>query len=129
MPAALTKILCAEDDPDIQAIIRMSLEFVGGYTVRLVDNGREALEHLPDFAPDLLLLDVMMPEMDGPATLNALRARPELAGIPVVFLTAKTQQSEVEQYLALGIAEVIQKPFDPLTLPEQVRAIWERCYA
>jgi CheY-like chemotaxis protein len=129
MPPALTNILCAEDDPDIQAIIQMSLELVGGFTVRLVDNGREALEQLSTFTPDLILLDVMMPEMDGPATLEALRARPELASTPVVFLTAKTQQSEVDQYRLLGIAEVIQKPFDPLALPEQVRAIWTHCYA
>jgi CheY-like chemotaxis protein len=129
MPTPLAKILCAEDDPDIQAIMQMALEHVGGYTVLIAPNGREALDHAPAFAPDLILLDVMMPEMDGPTTLEALRADPALADIPVIFLTAKAQQHEIERYRALGIAEVISKPFDPLTLPERVRAIWEYRHA
>jgi CheY-like chemotaxis protein len=128
MPSLAT-ILCAEDDPDIRAILQMSLDVVGGYTVLLAANGREALDRAPAFAPDLILLDVMMPEMDGPAALAALRSDPALAEIPVVFLTAKAQRHEVEQYRALGIAEVIQKPFDPLALPDQIRAIWERTHA
>lgn len=125
----LATILCAEDDPDIQAILQMSLDVVGGYTVLLTSNGREALDRAPAFAPDLILLDVMMPEMDGPTALAALRSDPALAEIPVVFLTAKAQHHEVAQYRALGIAEVIQKPFDPLALPDQIRAIWERTHA
>lgn len=129
MPATLTKILCAEDDPDIQAIMQMALEHVGGYTVLMTSNGREALDRAPAFAPDLILLDVMMPEMDGPTTLEALRAHPQLADVPVIFLTAKAQQHEIDQYRTLGIADVISKPFDPVALPERVRAIWEYRHA
>ena len=125
----LATILCAEDDPDIQAILQMSLGVVGGYTVLLTSNGLEALDRAPAFAPDLILLDVMMPEMDGPTALESLRSDPALAETPVVFLTAKAQHHEVEQYRALGIAEVIQKPFDPLALPDQIRAIWNRTHA
>ena len=129
MPDSLTRILCAEDDPDIRMILRASLESIGGFTVQIAENGRAALEQAPAFAPDLVLLDVMMPEMDGPTTFEALRATPDLADLPVIFLTAKTQPEEVEAYLALGIDDVIQKPFDPITLPTQVRTIWTHAHA
>ncbi len=121
----LQKILIVEDDPDIQTVARMSLETIGGFTVEACSSGREALEKAPAFQPDLIMLDVMMPEMDGPTTLKGLRADAALATTPVVFCTAKAMPSEVEQYKQMGSAGIIAKPFDPMTLADQVREIWD----
>ncbi len=128
MDQALQRILYVEDEPDIQAVARLALEHVGGYTVEVCSSGKEALEKLPQFKPDLILLDVMMPGMDGPTTLQALRKLPEGAAIPVVFMTAKVQPQEVEQYKQLGAVDVIPKPFDPMALPERLRGIWAQCH-
>lgn len=122
----LKRILMVEDEPDIQTVARLALETVGGFTVAACDSGEQAVASAPAFAPDLILLDVMMPGMDGPSTLAALRRIPELAQVPVVFMTAKVQPQEVESFMALGAAAVIAKPFDPMTLADQVRAIWDR---
>ncbi len=124
----LEKILCVEDEPDIQAVARVALELLGGFQVRICANGQEALTTVPAFAPDLILLDVMMPGMDGPTTLARLRADPASAGIPVVFLTAKVQPDEVRHYQGLGALDVIAKPFDPMTLAAQVRRIWSAAH-
>ncbi|GIV93259.1 MULTISPECIES: response regulator [Chloroflexus] len=121
---SLQKILFIEDDPDIQMVAQLALEAVGGYAVQICSSGAEALATAEQFAPDLILLDVMMPGMDGPTTLKELRKRPALANTPVIFMTARVQRHEVEQYLALGAVDVISKPFDPMTLSEQVAAIW-----
>ena len=115
-------VLLVDDDPDIRTIGRLSLANVGGLTVHLAASGAEALALLASLRPDLILLDVMMPDLDGPATLRALKDDPALADIPVVFMTAKAHPREVERYLALGARAVIAKPFDPLTLAERVRA-------
>ena len=123
--ALLRTILYVEDDPDIQAVVTMALEVVGGYQVSVASSGREALLAADGGIPDLILLDVMMPDMDGPTTLGHLRARPELAGTPVVFITAKVQATEIEYFKSLGAVDVIAKPFDPVTLAGQVQAIWE----
>jgi CheY-like chemotaxis protein len=123
--APLRTILYVEDDPDIQAVVTMALEVVGGYQVSVASSGREALLAADGGIPDLILLDVMMPDMDGPTTLGHLRARPELAGTPVVFITAKVQATEIEYFKSLGAVDVIAKPFDPVTLAGQVQAIWE----
>ncbi|WP_375193663.1 response regulator [Marinobacter sp.] len=117
------KILYVEDDPDIRAIAEIALQDVGGLTARLCESGAEALEQAPDFAPDLVLLDVMMPGMDGPATLRALRQVQGLETVPVIFMTARLQRSEIAEYRALGAAGVIPKPFDPMTLSEQIADI------
>lgn len=122
--AELHKILHVEDEPDIQEIVKMALETLGGFTIETVNSGQEALEKARLFVPDMILLDVMMPGMDGPTTLQELRKRPETAHIPVVFMTAKVQTGEVEQFLELGAIDVISKPFDPLTLSDQIREIW-----
>ena len=122
----LKKILYAEDEPDIQAVAKLALEMVGGFEVLICGNGVEALKQVSGFAPDLILLDVMMPAMDGPTTLKNLRANPATASIPVIFLTAKVQPTEVTQYQTQGALDVIAKPFDPMTLAAQVRALWER---
>ncbi|MBO9313157.1 MAG: response regulator [Chloroflexus sp.] len=121
---SLQKILFVEDDPDIQMVAQLALEAVGGYTVQMCSSGKEALAVAEQFAPDLILLDVMMPGMDGPTTLMELRKKPSLTHTPVVFMTARVQRHEIEQYLAMGAADVISKPFDPMTLSAQVADIW-----
>ncbi|MCH7486189.1 MAG: response regulator [Proteobacteria bacterium] len=121
---ALTKILCVEDEPDIQAIAKLALETVGGFTIETCSSGREALLKAPEFGPDLILLDVMMPGMDGPETLQALRALPGFETTPVIFMTAKAMASEIQKYKELGALDVIPKPFDPMTLSDQIKAIW-----
>ncbi|HYX25035.1 MAG TPA: response regulator [Thermoanaerobaculia bacterium] len=121
---ALQRILFVEDDPDIQVVATMALEALGGFHVLACASGAEALSRFGDFAPDLVLLDVMMPGMDGPATLTALRRLPGAAATPVVFMTARVQAHEVALYREMGAAEVIAKPFDPMTLSANVREIW-----
>ena len=120
----LHRILMVEDDPDIQTVARLALETLGGFTVTTCDRGEQALARAAEFAPDLILLDVMMPGMDGPSTLAALRRVPELETVPVVFLTAKVQAWEVDMFMAMGAEAVIAKPFDPMLLADQVRKIW-----
>ncbi|WP_310565938.1 response regulator [Hydrogenophaga sp.] len=129
MTPPLQRILCVEDEPDIQAVARMALELVGGFEVRICSSGDAALRELQVWRPDMVLLDVMMPGMDGPSTLKALRALPGLAQLPVGFMTAKVQPGEVAQYKAMGALDVIAKPFDPMTLPDQLRSLWERHHA
>lgn len=122
----LQRVLYVEDDLDIQEIARLALEAVSGFTVHICTSGEAAVREAADFAPDLVLLDVMMPGMDGPSTLVALRAQPELANTPVVFMTAKVQPSEVVHFRSLGALDVIAKPFDAMSLGTQLRAIWEQ---
>ncbi len=123
--ATLQRIMYVEDEPDIQAVAKLALEMVGGFTVKICSSGEEALRDAVDFAPDMILLDVMMPGMDGPSTLKALRELPSLAVVPVAFMTAKVQPQEVAHYKSLGALDVIPKPFDPMNLANQIRAIWE----
>ncbi len=121
----LKKILYVEDEPDISQIAKLALETVGGFEVEIAVNGKEALQRVRQCRPDLILLDVMMPEMDGPTTLKQLQSMEEAADIPVVFMTAKVQVDEVSSYQALGAADVIAKPFDPMALSDRVRQIWQ----
>jgi len=125
MSPPLSRILYVEDQPDIRLVAKMALEAVGGFTVIACASGQEALNSAPTAMADLLLLDVMMPGMDGPSTLKALRELPATAHAPVIFMTAKVQAAEVAQYLGLGALQVIPKPFDPMELSEQIRRIWE----
>jgi len=124
----LRKIMLVEDDPDIQVVAEMALGAVGGYEVKMCSDGREALAAVDDYAPDLILLDVMMPDMDGPTTFGELRRRPERADTPVIFMTAKVQPDEVHGYQQLGALGVIAKPFDPMTLASEIEALWRRAY-
>ncbi len=121
----LQRILYVEDEPDIQAIATMALEVVGGFTVKVCSSGEVALAEAETFAPDMILLDVMMPGMDGPTTLKALREKASLSQLPIAFMTAKVQPQEIEYYKSLGALDAIAKPFDPMTLAEQVRTIWD----
>ena len=125
---ALERILYVEDDPDIRSVAKLALEAVGGFAIEDCSSGREALEKAEDFAPQLMILDVMMPDMDGPTTLAKLRDLPATADVPAIFMTAKVQRQEVEDYKALGAIDVIAKPFDPMTLAEQVTRIWEQSH-
>lgn len=122
----LNRILYVEDEPDIQMIAKIALETIGGFMVHACSSGHEALSAAPGFAPDCILLDVMMPGMDGPSTLKALRALPACADVPVIFMTAKVQPAELTHYKMLGALDVIAKPFDPMTLAATVRNIMER---
>lgn len=125
MGKVLQRILYIEDEPDIQRVVKLALEALGGFTVELCGSGAEAVERAPALAPDLILLDVMMPEMDGPTVLHLLRQLPGLATTPVIFMTAKVQPDEIEHFKAMGALAVIAKPFDPMALVETVRNAWE----
>ncbi len=129
MMPALDRILYVEDEEMLRTVTNLALTRIGHFTVELCDSGTKAVETARRFRPDLIMLDVMMPVMDGPATLRALQDDPETAAIPVVFITAKVQPREVEAFRALGVIDVIAKPFEPMTLASQVRAIWERHHA
>ncbi|MBE0487333.1 response regulator [Marinobacter sp.] len=121
--ASLNKVLYVEDDPDIRAIAELALQDVGGFNAALCSSGQQALEMAPAFRPDLILLDVMMPDMDGPETLRRLRVLDSTRTTPVIFMTARIQNSEIEEYLALGAIGVIPKPFDPMTLADDIHRI------
>ena len=126
MRTALRKILLVEDDPDIQYITRLSLEVGGGYEIKVCASGAEAMQAGPAFAPDLILLDVMMPGMDGPATMDALRTLPDLAATPIVFFTAHTHEQMRLDLLRRGALGIIIKPIEPTALVEQIRALWRQ---
>jgi len=126
MKNALKKIMLVEDDPDIQLITRLSLEVGGGYDVRVCGSGAEAVLTARAYPPDLILLDMMMPGMDGLATMDALRKLPETAATPMVFFTANTQKEVRQDLLRHGALGVIVKPVEPNSLVEQVGALWQR---
>jgi two-component system, OmpR family, response regulator len=123
MPA-LSRIMYVDDDPDLRAIAEISLRDLSGFTVELCGSGEEALQKAAAFNPQIVLLDVMMPGMDGIETFKRLQEFPQTANTPIVFVSAKVQSQEVHAYLALGAAGVIPKPFDPLALGEQARSLW-----
>jgi two-component system, OmpR family, response regulator len=110
------RILHVDDDPDIREIVDLSLALDPQLEVRACGSGAEAIEAAAEWSPTLILLDVMMPQMDGPTTLSHLRENPRTSGIPVLFMTARAQAREIEKFIALGAQGVISKPFDPMTL-------------
>jgi CheY-like chemotaxis protein len=120
------KVLLVDDDEDLRVIGELALTEVGGMHTVLASSGPMALEVAAREQPDVVLLDVMMPGMDGPTTLRRLREQPSTAAIPVVFVTAKVQRQEVERWLELGAIGVIGKPFDPMRLPDELRALMAR---
>jgi two-component system OmpR family response regulator len=119
----LRSILLVDDDPDVRRLAALSLERIGGFRVTLATSAREALEQVGRFLPDLILLDVSMPEMDGPATFAALRLIPSMHEVPIVFLTAGASDTEVARLRALGAIAVIPKPFELRELPVRIRDI------
>ncbi|WP_417480906.1 response regulator [Maricaulis sp.] len=124
MTDELKRILYVEDVASIATVAVMVLEDLGGFEVRHFLSGQAALEALPDFAPQLLLLDVMMPGMDGPETLRRIRELPEGRDLPAIFMTAKAQVHEQDEYIAMGALGVIVKPFEPISLSDTIREMW-----
>ena len=120
----LIRICYVEDDEDIQRIVRVSLERVGKMTVAVVGDPTQAIQRMAEFRPDLVMLDWMMPVMDGPTLFRQMKLRPETSALPVVFITARASQRDLEELKALGAAGTISKPFSPKDLPDQLRAIW-----
>jgi CheY-like chemotaxis protein len=123
------RILYVEDEPDIRTIAEIALEVVGGFTVTSFSSGQDAVAGAAKVQPDLLLLDMMMPGMDGLTTLQALRQLPATATTPVIFMTAKVQTAEINHFKAAGALDVIAKPFDPMALAGLIRSIWARSHA
>jgi CheY-like chemotaxis protein len=116
------RILHVDDEPDIREVVDLSLGLNPDFEVRACGSGPEAIVAAAEWSPYLILLDVMMPGMDGPATLAQLRSNPQTCKIPVLFMTARAQTREIEQFIALGAQGVICKPFDPMTLAFQVQS-------
>lgn len=123
--AQLKTILYVDDEPDIREVVELSLGLAADLSIHTCDSGLRALDIIPQVSPDLVLLDVMMPGLDGPATLQRMRADTRLSHIPVVFMTAKAMPQEVARFREMGAVAVIAKPFDPMALSDQVYAIWE----
>jgi CheY-like chemotaxis protein len=115
-------VILAEDDLDIQLVARLALKRAG-FVVKVVSNGLEALDAVQQQTPDVILLDWMMPELDGPETCRRLKSDTVTASIPIVFLTAKSQEAEIQRGLSLGAAGYVTKPFDALTLGQHVKDI------
>lgn len=122
----LQRVMHVDDEDDIREVTNLALNSIGNYTVCSCKSGADALATLSGFSPELILLDVMMPTMSGPDVLRALRKTPRGADIPVVFMTARVQSNDIATLKALGAIDVIQKPFDPLALSDQVAKIWAR---
>lgn len=121
---SIQTILLVDDDDNIRMIAQMSLE--EDWEISLASSGRQALEMVKSKKPDLIMLDMMMPGMDGAETIKHLKADPDSADIPVIFMTAKIQSQELAKYIELGALGVITKPFDPMTIPDEVRKIVEQ---
>ena len=122
---ALKKILHVDDDADIREIARLSLEQIGGFEVVQCSSGADALATAPDFKPDLFLFDVMMPNMSGDVLWQELSKDPELGKIPVIFMTAKVERSYTDGLRSKGALSVLEKPFDPIGLPDEIKRIWD----
>lgn len=117
----MIRLLHVEDDADIREIAMMALDLSGEFEVLQCSSGNEAISKAAEFAPDVFLLDMMMPGMTGRETLDQMRKVPALKAIPAIFMTARAQHSEIEELLKNGAAKVISKPFDPLALPDQIK--------
>lgn len=124
MSKELHHIACIDDDDDILRVAQLCLEHIGGYSVTCFCSPRDALERVTNETPDFILLDVMMPEMDGLRTLDCLRAQVRLHEVPIVFMSARVRPEEIADYHVRGANGVIAKPFDPTLLPTQVNGIW-----
>ena len=116
------RVLIIDDEDDIREVAALSLETVAGWEVITANSGAQGLARAAEFHPDAVLLDVMMPGMDGPTTFRELRANPATAKIPVLLLTAKVQSSDQRRFADLGVDAILFKPFDPLTLAAQIAA-------
>jgi len=122
----LNRICYVEDDEDIQRIVRMALERVGKMTVEVVGDPTMAIDAINAFKPDLVMLDWMMPKLDGVSLFKQMQARPDTQALPVVFITAKASQRDLDELVKIGAAGTISKPFSPKDLPDQLREIWKK---
>jgi len=120
----LVRVCYVEDDEDIQRIVRMSLERLGKMTLEIVTDPLKAIDAMVAFKPDLVMLDWMMPGMDGPTLFRKMKENPATSNLPVVFITAKASSVEMNELRALGAAGAISKPFSPKDLPDQLRSVW-----
>lgn len=126
MPAKnLRFVLYVDDDPDICTVVQAALSATADLEVATATSGGMAIDMALEEPPDLMLMDVLMPELDGPSTLIRMREHAPLVDIPAIFLTAKAMPAEVTQFLALGVIGVICKPFDPMRLAGDVSALWQ----
>ena len=116
----MRRILIIDDEDDIREVAALSLEAVAGWTVLTASSGAEGIRMALREKPDAVLMDVMMPGMDGPTTFKEMQRSPALAHIPVLLLTAKVQGVDQRRFAGLGVAAVLFKPFDPLTLADQM---------
>jgi len=121
----LKNILLVDDEPDILTVAEIALSRVGGLEVHAYSSSQKALDEVENIKPDLIILDMMMPVLDGMQTLARLKNIKSLSEVPVIFMTAKVQQNEIDAYIKAGAADVINKPFDPMKLAEKVREVWE----
>lgn len=122
----LKKILYAEDEPDVQTIVELTISSMSNYEIKICENGKRLLECVEEYKPDLILLDVMMPEMDGITTFKNLQESPSTKDIPVIFVTAKAQVHEVGKFKEIGSWGVITKPFRVMSLCDEIREIWDQ---
>jgi len=120
----LKRIMHIEDDESIRMITSVTLESVGNIEVLSCESGFEGIEQFDTFKPQVLLLDVMMPDLDGPGTLEELKNRFDLNDVMILFMTAKVQQEELEHFKSIGGFDVIEKPFDPMTLTDKIQTFW-----
>lgn len=120
----LRSVLYVDDEPDICEIVKTTLRLTAGLEVIIADSGVRAIDLAHELQPDLILMDVMMPGLDGPSTIKRLRDSPAIRHIPVIFLTAKVLPEEFAHFRAIGAIGVIAKPFDPLTLGDEMLALW-----
>jgi CheY-like chemotaxis protein len=124
--STLKKILIVDDEANIQNVAKVALEIIGRYEVQTSASGLEALERIKTFVPDLILLNVNMPEMDGRSTLKKIRDQEAFSKMPIVFVTANFQPHEIKAFMELGATDVIGKPFDPKTFTSRIEAIWDK---
>lgn len=125
----LIKILYVEDQKDIQMIAEYALATIANYTVKTCNNGDEALAEIESFSPDLLLLDVMMPGLDGPETLQEIRKLPSFKNTPAIYMTAKILPNEIDDLMSQGAIGIIPKPFDPVTLGDEIQVLLDKVSA
>ena len=121
----LQRVLIADDEPDILEISRIALETVGGFEVLVCSSGAKLLERLSGFQPDLIVVDVLMPDMTGPEVFEEIRRRPEFDEVPVIYLTGVIQEEELADLRKTGVADIILKPFDPMTLADRINGVWK----
>lgn len=117
------RVFVVEDEPDIQKLLRMSLEMLGKYDVEIYSDGEVALATIEAFQPDIILLDVMMPKMTGPEILEQIQKMETMVNIPVVFITARVRSQDIAEYRAMGVDNVISKPFNAVELPKKLQEI------